>query len=71
VYRAFIATATSNYGWVAILGLTGIVAVAYVITLFLLATRTDRGFDGIKVRTPFFTITRERSDGSDKRRRPK
>ena len=52
-------TAVASHGWVPLGGITVIVAATYIITLLVLALRADRGFDGIKIKTPFFTFSKE------------
>jgi len=68
--RATLITAVEGHGWVSLGGMAVIVAVTYILTLFVLALRADRGFDGIKIKTPFFTFTKEPANKPKTPRRP-
>ncbi len=60
VIRTLVTTVMGHHGWVALGGILAVVGIlCLTIYCLVLVTRLDQG--AIKIKTPFFTITREPS----------
>jgi hypothetical protein len=59
VAQATFLTAVWNHGWGPLGDTVVIAATTYIITLLVLAFRAGRDLDGIKIKTPFFTIIKK------------